>query len=166
GGSRESKTQEKAITAHHLFGPEPLFTIMKFIGSSGVVLVALLLEGCVGFLASNMWRKGDYSNLVTCSRHSYKPGIASTAPSSGLDEERSADPIARVEADIERVNDELDELREEQKIIKDVLFRGEGPYAGEESSFLTQQLVAVQGKDASLRREKEILLARMPPINE
>ncbi|CAM9454853.1 unnamed protein product, partial [Phaeothamnion confervicola] len=117
---------------HHLFCLQPLFTTMKLIGSSGVVLVALLLAGCGAFLApprlpmlSPMWRKGEPSNLVTCSRHSCKPRIASTAPSSGLEGERSYDPIARVEADIERVNDELDELREEEKIIKDALFRSE-----------------------------------------
>ncbi|CAM9564443.1 unnamed protein product, partial [Phaeothamnion confervicola] len=107
--------------------------------------------GCGAFLApprlpmlSPIWRKGEPSNLVTCSRHSCKPRIASTAPSSGLEGERSDDPIARVAAEIGRVNEELDELRKKEKRIEDALLLGEGPYAGEESSFLKQQLVAVQ----------------------
>ncbi|CAM9883730.1 unnamed protein product, partial [Phaeothamnion confervicola] len=85
---RGDPKSEKAITAHHRFDPEPLFTTMKFIGSSRVVLVAPLLADCVGIivlprlpLLSPMWRKGECSNIFSCSPRSNRPRVESAAPS-------------------------------------------------------------------------------------
>ncbi|CAM9263640.1 unnamed protein product [Phaeothamnion confervicola] len=146
---------------------------MKLIGSSSVVLVAPFLAGCAGFIASPqlpllspMWRKGECSNIFTCSHRSGTPRIASAGPSSGLEGGRSDDYIAKLEAAIERVDDELGELRVEEKLIRDGLLRSEGPYAGKDETFVGSQLVAVQQKEESLRREKEILSVKMTHANE
>ncbi|CAM9506303.1 unnamed protein product, partial [Phaeothamnion confervicola] len=154
---------------------------MKLLGSPAAVLSLSLFAGCGGFLVpsrlpvtSPTWRKGEGFNTFASSRGSDVWKLISGATSrSGGAAEGSDDPIAFVKAEIERVNDDLEKLGKEEELIEDGLLRSEGPYAGEGSSFLKQQLVAVQGKDASLqqekaslRREKEIFLAKMAPINE